>query len=601
MNAIPECVANLSNPSASFRVKLTFADLIVVVRGSTTLTETQKRDLISDLEAAAQILGLLTSAVPCDVVWLNQHLFRKSAAACGKSNYRFRNILSSVRKALRLVGLHQPRRCGESELTPEWIELLDAATFQPQRAGLRRLFRYCAVRGLPRSALTNLVFEAFLDEEGATRLSASTTRRGAAVARACNRVIASSPRFSDCQPLQAPRRRQPYTFSLKHFPDLQAEEAVFQEWLSPSQGKSLFKAKGSKRRARPATVKARCFAVRQMAAALVHMGHDPTAITSFAYLVEHASDILDFFDARARAKLPEEERAEAEIVGGQLAVIAETLFIIGAHFLGLTGEPLEQLRAMRKLAQPRRKVGLTGKVRERLLRLIQPYNRSRLLLLPEEVEKAARKADRTDTAMARRFMLAVAILILLVCPLRMKNLAGLRLDQHLQRLGPGGRWITHIVIAGTKMKGHADLEWPVPPAAARLLDTWIRVWRPLMAGETGGSPYLFPAFGKADSKSQAALAEGIKKLIRREIDLEVHPHLMRHFAAWRHLNRHPGQYEIVRRALGHASVETTIATYCGLEAENAARLFHGGLEDDTTEARRLVRAKQRGKAAAQRR
>ena len=90
-------------------------------------------------------------------------------------------------------------------------------------------------------------------------------------------------------------------------------------------------------------------------------------------------------------------------------------------------------------------------------------------------------------------------------------------------------------------------------------------------------------------------------LIRRELGLEAHPHLLRHFAAWRHLNRYPGQYEIVRRALGHASVETTIGTYCGLEVESAARLFHRGLEDDKTEARRFVRARQRGKTAPRRR
>ena len=248
-----------------------------------------------------------------------------------------------------------------------------------------------------------------------------------------------------------------------------------------------------------------------MLAALVHLGHDPASITSFRHLVEYAGDILEFFEARALARLPPEQRENAEIVGGQLAVIADTLFIIGVHFLGLAGEAADELREMRKLAHPRRrKVGLTGKVRERLLRLIQPYNRSRLLLLPEDVEKAARTADTTDVRMARRFMLAVAIEVLLVCPLRMMNLTGLRLDRHLQRLGPGGRWITHIVIDGTETKGHAAIEWPVPPATAKLLDVWQRVWRPVMAGDNAGNAYLFPALGKDSSKSQNALANGIK-------------------------------------------------------------------------------------------
>ena len=343
MNAIPHCVATMPDAPLSTGIKLTFADLILQVQDSATLTDDQKRVLLSDLKVAAEMLSRLPAAVPCDGVWLNRHLFRQSAAAFGKSRNRFRNIKSSIRKALRLVGLHQPRLCDERDLTPDWIEMLDAVTFQPQRAGLRRLARFCAVRGIPRSALTNPVFQAFLEEDCATRLAASTTRRGAIVARAWNRAIADNASLGDCQPLQAPRQRDPYTLPIERFLEsLQAEYAQFKEWLSPSQGKSLFKAKGSKHRARPGSVKTRSFAVLQMLAALVHLGHDPASITSFRHLVEYAGDILEFFEARALARLPPEQRENAEIVGGQLAVIADTLFIIGVHFLGLAGEAADR-------------------------------------------------------------------------------------------------------------------------------------------------------------------------------------------------------------------------------------------------------------------
>ena len=48
---------------------------------------------------------------------------------------------------------------------------------------------------------------------------------------------------------------------------------------------------------------------------------------------------------------------------------------------------------------------------------------------------------------------------------------------------------------------------------------------------------------------------------------------MRHFAAYTFLKRHPGEYEITRRILGHKSIETTFQFYCGLEAEFAAEKF----------------------------
>ena len=74
--------------------------------------------------------------------------------------------------------------------------------------------------------------------------------------------------------------------------------------MSPSQGKSHFKGRRGKHRARPATLKTRSFSVLQMLGALVQMGHDPAAITGFDYVVAHGSDILEFFEARAIARLP---------------------------------------------------------------------------------------------------------------------------------------------------------------------------------------------------------------------------------------------------------------------------------------------------------
>jgi integrase len=588
MNAISQTIAAQRQPEIITRLDLTFADLITLIETSDTLTEDQKRIWSSDLRTTAAMLGLSPAAVPCDVIWLNQHVFRKLCTDFGKSYDRFRNIKLSDRKALEFIGLRQPRICGEAGLSPAWIEVLDAALVVPQRAGLRRMARFCAIRFIEPDQLTNPVFVDFLAEEVITRLDGKASKRGPTIARAWNRIIASSPALRRCQPLQAPPQREPYTLPIDRFSaSLQAEYAAYREWTSPSQGRSHFKGRRGKRRGRPATLKTRSFSVLQMLGALVRMGHDPAAITGFDYIIRYGSDILEFFEARAIARLPakppNEKDEDPEIVGGQLAVIATTLFIIGVHFLGLTGAVADELREMRKLTQPRRKVGLTGKVRERLMQLIQPYNRSRLLLLPEGIEQEARAADPTDAKMAQRFMMAVAIEVLLVCPLRTKNLTGLRLDRHLKRLGPGGRSVTHIVIEGTETKNHDLVEWPVPPATAKLLEVWCRVWRPVMAGNGMANPYLFPALDTANSKSQAALAEGIKGLIRRELDLAVHPHLLRHFAAWRHLNRYPGQYEIVRRALGHGSIETTIGTYCGLEGEAAARLFHGGLEQDKTD------------------
>jgi len=56
----------------------------------------------------------------------------------------------------------------------------------------------------------------------------------------------------------------------------------------------------------------------------------------------------------------------------------------------------------------------------------------------------------------------------------------------------------------------------------------------------------------------------------------MNAHLFRHATAKIYLDGNPGGYEVVRRVLGHCSIDTTTAYYTGLETAAAARHF-----DDT--------------------
>ena len=51
--------------------------------------------------------------------------------------------------------------------------------------------------------------------------------------------------------------------------------------------------------------------------------------------------------------------------------------------------------------------------------------------------------------------------------------------------------------------------------------------------------------------------------------VRITPHQFRHIAAKLHLDRHPGQYEVVRRLLDHKSVSTTYNHYAGAETKAA--------------------------------
>ena len=50
-------------------------------------------------------------------------------------------------------------------------------------------------------------------------------------------------------------------------------------------------------------------------------------------------------------------------------------------------------------------------------------------------------------------------------------------------------------------------------------------------------------------------------------------HQFRHAAAAIILKNNPGNYELVRRVLGHRNQQTTISFYCGLETTQASIIF----------------------------
>jgi integrase len=56
--------------------------------------------------------------------------------------------------------------------------------------------------------------------------------------------------------------------------------------------------------------------------------------------------------------------------------------------------------------------------------------------------------------------------------------------------------------------------------------------------------------------------------------LRITLHQYRHAVAAVYLKDHPGDYETVRRFLGHRNMRTTVNFYCGLETIQASRMLN---------------------------
>ena len=85
-----------------------------------------------------------------------------------------------------------------------------------------------------------------------------------------------------------------------------------------------------------------------------------------------------------------------------------------------------------------------------------------------------------------------------------------------------------------------------------------------------------PGCSPAKAASQSTDCEFSKQItarIQKAIGLRITVHQFRHAAAAFYLKHNPGNYETVRRFLGHRDIQTTIRFYCGLETMEATKQF----------------------------
>jgi integrase len=180
------------------------------------------------------------------------------------------------------------------------------------------------------------------------------------------------------------------------------------------------------------------------------------------------------------------------------------------------------------------------------------------------------KSQTTPRNAAVTAQIAIAIHILIRAPIRMQNLGSIRIGVNLVR--PRGLGTPYmLVFPDYDVKNNVPLEFEFDEQTTALIDAYITDHRPrLMRGLNHDC--LFPGDGK-EMKCTKTLSEQISGRVWKELGLKITPHQFRHAAAYLMLKEDPGNYELVRRVLGHRSSVTTQNFYIGLETLEATRQF----------------------------
>jgi len=126
-----------------------------------------------------------------------------------------------------------------------------------------------------------------------------------------------------------------------------------------------------------------------------------------------------------------------------------------------------------------------------------------------------------------------------------------------------------------EVKNVEYLETVLSPRVSSILNEYIAKARPVLLREP--SDYLFPGRG-VGHKSGSMFSQQLANFTAKETGIRVTAHQFRHLGGFLHLLKHPGDYETVRKMLGHRKIETTVRFYAGMETKAAFEKYDAHIE-----------------------
>jgi len=543
----------MSPPAPSRTSAPTLATVLDAIVAAPDLTPQRRQNMASAVRTVARLLGRPTHSIPIKPALLAQRLDAIAPEAAGITRARWNNVRSLLRAALNLTQPMLPGR-QRQPLSPAWQALYDRLS-NGRQMRLSRLLRYLSARGIEPAMATEVDGELFAKSlrEETLLTNPQATWRG--MVWAWNRSREEVPGWPGLS-FALESRRKTYSLPWTAFPP--SLKAEIDGNLDRLVGTDLTE-EAPHRPVRPATRRLREQQLRAFASALVRRGRDPATIRGLADLVN-----LDACKEGLRFFLDRQGGTSTRSVQD----LACTLKTVAKHWVKTDAATLDALGAIVRRLSIRRR-GMTAKNRERLRPLDDPEIRCALVNLPPRLMRMAESGKLRPMRAAVLAQIAVAIEILLMAPIRIRNLIAIELDRHLVRPART-RGALHIVIPGEEVKNGAELDYPLPDESSALVGRYVEHFRLFLAPPQ--SQALFPG-RDGRPKSPRTLAEQITKTVFRFVGIKVNPHLFRHIAAKLHLDQHPGEHGVVTQALGNRSIDVTAAHYAGLETTAAVRHF----------------------------
>lgn len=535
-----------------------FVDVIDAIEQDPELSEQSKRHWRCSLRQTAKWLDRPAAVIPARWPSVRFSLAQLHHTRVGVTAKTLSNHKSNVKAALRRYGKERdvPRR--GVRLSPDWARFANRLD-KRMRSRLYNLIRYCSARGIGPAAIDNKIFEQYWRYRGETtgRACNNTARRF--MVRAWNASTRAIDGRSLRQLTEPPiKQAEP---AWEKFPEgLRRDlDDYFGGLAKPHRtlnGKRILPCSRSTITYRRAEL------VAMARLAVRRLGVPIESLTSLAALL-HPDVVEKAIDAYWKKNGAEPNTGTIDLGKKVLRMARETGCLDKAA--------LERLDDMRAALEQHRREGLTPKNLQLIRQVLTDGVWSEVVSLPNVLMQQARLAkDHAPIKAAVSAQLAVAIGIETFAPIRLRNLIRTELAKNL--IKPGGLNTPYwLVFPHYDVKNRVDLNFRFDQKLTDLIDEYVHEFRPVLLRGSNSS-WLFPG-ENGEPKNGLLFSKQITVRIQKAIGLRMTVHQFRHAAAAVYLKHHPGDYETVRRLLGHRDDQTTIKFYCGLETIAATEEF----------------------------
>ena len=535
-----------------------FAEAMTAIEDAADLSASVKRHWICSLRQIAKWLDRPVEVTPARWTAIRLPVGQLHHARLGVTAKTVANHKSNVTAALRWFGKEHHISPRGVALSAEWATLRDGIDDRGRRARLYGLMRYCSGRSLMPASVDDAVVADYLRYRAETTSLATSSAAHRSIARAWNASANENPAWP-AQRLTEPAVKAQEGPAWEGFPEgLRRDVDRHLAGLGrPRKGPN-----GKRRRpCSPKTIKTRRAELVAVARMAVKIRIPIETLASLAALVhpDVAEPVLNAYW--------ENNGAEPTVYTIDLAWKLLSL----ARQTGLDDAAIERLDDLRALLDEHRHGGLTGKNLALIRQVLTEGIWSEVVSLPHALMRQARAEQaHAPVKAAVTAQIAVAIAILSFAPVRLANLVSIELGNNL--IKPGGPdspfW---LVFPHYDVKNRVNLEFTFDEALTRLIDEYIHEFRPSLVRGSNAA-WLFPGV-TGEPKTANMFSTQITERIQNATGVRMTVHQFRHACAAIYLKHRPGEYETVKRLLGHRNIQTTINFYCGLATTQANAAF----------------------------